>query len=140
MKSEACENWRMTPDQVANELLELMQQSGQRDRIKEWLINDLETTGWTATLFEKAAQLDSPKPRDEKSASENSSEIEASSTPQSEQLTVRRISSQLQNEALASVPESVRSKLMQELLDVTRQYIATESLARNRVTPDDSNK
>ncbi|KAI0559611.1 Transcription factor e(y)2 [Gracilaria domingensis] len=116
----------MTSDQVANQLLERMQQSGERDRIKEWLMNDLETTGWTSALLEKVTQLRSSS---DKSASENTSAADATSSSQSDQLTVRRISSQLSKEALASVPDTVRSKLMQELLDICRQYVASENFA-----------
>lgn len=46
---------------VARMFLEQLQQSGQRDHIKEWLFRELESSGWTALLIEQARDVVLPK-------------------------------------------------------------------------------
>lgn len=42
---------------VAHEVLERMQASGARDRVKEWLFEALDAAGWTAALAARAADV-----------------------------------------------------------------------------------
>lgn len=42
---------------VANAVMESMQESGEKDRVKEWLLEALESAGWTAQLHASASLL-----------------------------------------------------------------------------------
>ncbi|PXF44733.1 hypothetical protein BWQ96_05492 [Gracilariopsis chorda] len=116
-------------DRVARQVLEHLQESGERDRIKEWLINDLESKGWTAMLFKRAEEICSAQSQDPKfgATSGKPPSVDAPHSMQGDDLTVRNIASQLSKEAMESVPEAVRSKLMQEVLDATREFVAREN-------------
>lgn len=56
---------------VAQILMERMQESGARERIKEWLVEALENDGWTSAMDRQAAQLVSKRAEEESSKDAN---------------------------------------------------------------------
>lgn len=57
MKDAGSEDEVCASELIAREILESIQESGERDKVKEWLFDDLESKGWTRKLFDKAAQI-----------------------------------------------------------------------------------
>jgi len=43
--------------EIARMLLEQLQESGERDRMKEWLFRELDTAGWKKSLSEQASKI-----------------------------------------------------------------------------------
>lgn len=104
-------------DHVARQVLEHLQESGERDRIKEWLINDLESNGWTATLFKRAEEICAAQSHDPKLAATSGKppSVDATNPRQADNLTVRRIASQLSKEALGTFSFTCPLKKAQKL-------------------------
>lgn len=108
-------------DRVARQVLEHLQESGERDRIKEWLINDLESKGWTAMLFKRAEEICSAQSQDPKfgATSGKPPSVDAPHSMQGDDLTVRNIASQLSKEAMGTFALSCHCRIYETMTTAT---------------------
>lgn len=57
MKNGSARTAKEKAEEMRNRIVEQMQLCGEVDRIKEWMMCDLESSGWASTVFEKAEQI-----------------------------------------------------------------------------------
>lgn len=90
---------------------ERLQRSGERDRLKEWLMEALESTSWVEQMFKLA---------EETTAQEKEKAMTDDDVPCSVEELVQRMMPQ----AMECVPNTVKTPLLKELVAVARRFAA----------------
>ena len=88
-------------DRVAHVLLEQLQVSGERERLKEWLMEALESSGWVDQTLTLAEQADPP------SAPEKSCE---------------QLAHSILPQAANAVPAPVKAALLKQLVAIAKRF------------------
>lgn len=63
-------------EMMANHIMARLQESGERDYIKDWLMDDLESSGWKTYMFQRASEITKEHEEGEKKGEENAGKKE----------------------------------------------------------------